>query len=506
MKNFKTKSILLTILCLSFITFVSGQDKPELKQKETAAFAERLAVIPDGGVTGENLCWQLSYDLGFILRNCESGSDDWMAPAESVLNMLANKMAVGPDGYKGFVGPYGYNREHWCDVHVGDAILVEHMLHFAMIAHVNPALKAKYGKSAQRFIDIGKRDLIEKWEKRGTFVVDGPFACYKEWNMYCKPGDLKNWYRSDIGRGVNNPVPSLPFNKSLDMAHCMLQIYLMTGEKIYRDNAEKVYNRVKAGMNPFKGAYTWNYWEPICPTDIVYISGLPAVLAHWCATHPYRDYQSGEVSNIVFAYHMGVTFTEADIRRLVNTNLLFMWNGDKEEPKWVNSDTRLPGHKKWPPSEAYPTWAGTLWSPLTQFDGTLCELANTRRRNADPVPCQENFIRKYAPNAIVQEPVWMEGIKESAGQTFAAVIPSVVKDGETAVILSRASATMSPVEICVRPLNCSEVTTLTIQQMGEDGQLFYFWNGKINGNRIPGEYVIIWKYMGGERAYPVTLK
>jgi len=388
--------------------------------------------------------------------------------------------------------------------------LFSHFLSFAMIVHNNPALKTKYGKSAQRFIDLAKRDLIEKWEKRGTLVVDGPFAGYKEWNMYCKPGNMKEWYRDDFGRGPNAPVPSLPFNKSMDMAHCMLQLCLMTGENVYRESAEKIYNRVKAGMNPFKGAYTWNYWEPICPGDIVKNSRNETVLSHWCATHPYRNYQSGEVDKIVFAYHMGVTFTEADIRRLVNTSLLFMWNGDKEEPKWVNSDTRLPGHKKAEPSEAYPTWAGALWSALTPFDITLCSLANSARRNRDtnsiPVPCQENFVRRYAPDAAVQEPVWMNGIKESAGQVQAIVIPSVTKDGETAMILSKALAPLSPVEICIRPLYGGEVVTLTTQQLGEERQLFYAWDGKINGKRTPGEYVIIWKYWGGERAYPVTLQ
>jgi len=85
----RIRSIFVTVTCLSLTGFVSGQDKPELRQKETAAFAQRMAGIPDGGVTGEGLAWYLSADLGPILRNCQSGSDDWMAPAESVLNMLA---------------------------------------------------------------------------------------------------------------------------------------------------------------------------------------------------------------------------------------------------------------------------------------------------------------------------------------------------------------------------------------------------------------------------------
>ena len=55
---------ILTIICLSLISSVSGQDKPELRQRETAAFAERMNAIPDGGATGEGLGWHLSYALG----------------------------------------------------------------------------------------------------------------------------------------------------------------------------------------------------------------------------------------------------------------------------------------------------------------------------------------------------------------------------------------------------------------------------------------------------------
>ena len=210
----------LWILFLPVLAFTTD-DRPELRHKETIDLANRLEVIPDGGATGEQQAWNLNWYLGPVLRRCDSATDDWLEPAERILNILADKMAVGPDGYKGFIGPYIYNeKEHWCDVHVGDAILIKHVLHFAVIIHQNPRLKAKYGKSADRFVQIGKRDLIEKWEKRGTYIVDGPFAGYSEWNMFCKPNDIGGeWYVNDNGRGEGVVFPSLPFNKALDMAY-----------------------------------------------------------------------------------------------------------------------------------------------------------------------------------------------------------------------------------------------------------------------------------------------
>ncbi|MDR2037962.1 MAG: hypothetical protein LBQ60_08565 [Bacteroidales bacterium] len=236
----KVLSIFLFSFFFSLTVFSGNQDeKPELKQKETAFIAGELAKITDN-VTGEQVAWHLNYYLGPILRNCEKDPDNWIAPTERVLNLLADKMATGPDGYKGFIGPYIYNEtQHWCDVHVGDAILVTHMLRFSLIVYGNHDMKEKYGKSALRFINIGKKDLIEKWEKRGTYIVDGPFAGYDEWNQFCKPGNMNEWYIDDHPRGQNSSSPALPFNKAMDMGHCMLQIYALTGEADYKKKSGK---------------------------------------------------------------------------------------------------------------------------------------------------------------------------------------------------------------------------------------------------------------------------
>ena len=419
---------------------------------------------------------------------------------------MFDKMAEGPDGYKGFIGPYIYNKEYWCDVHVSDALLVGHALTFAMIVHNKPELKEKYKDSYDRFIAIARRDLIEKWEARGTFVVDGHFAGYSEWTMFCKPNDMKNWFEQASARPNNAPAPSLPFNKALDMGYCMLQLYYLTSEVSYKERAEKIYNRVKAGMNRFDGGYTWNYWEPISPKDIIERAPGRWDLSHWVGTHPYRDYQLGEVSKIIFAYDFGVTFTDEDMKRLVHTNLKFMWNGKYgDEIAWANSDSKLPGYTQARPSEAYPTWAGTLWQPLRRFDATLSQLTNQRGRNRD-FALQPD--RQYAPDAKVEDFPWMKGIAESGGQTMAVVIPSVVPPGEKTMILSKSyNVERSPLEIYVRPLAGGERTLLTTQQMGSSAQMFYRWDGTISGTRMTaGEYVIIWKFLGGERAYPVTLQ
>ena len=505
--------------CLFALLFFAGLSLfAAAQQNEAERMTNRLQQminqVPDGGPTGEQVGWNWNWYLDQLMERCrQTPTEEWLAPTEKILNTMFDKMSEGPDGYKGFVGPYIYNeKEFWCDVHVSDAILCGHALTFAMIVHDKPELKAKYQKSYDRFIAVVKKDLFEKWDARKTYVEDGPFAGYLETTLYCKPNDRENWFERKTARPDDAPAPSLPFNKALDMGYCMLQLYYLTGEVAYKERAEKIYNRVKAGMNRFDGGYTWNYWEPISPKDIIERSPGRYDLSHWVGTHPYRDYQLGEVSKIVFAYDFGVTFTEADIERLIHTNLKFMWNGKYgDEVEWVNSDSKLPGYTKASPSEAYPTWAGTLWKPLERFETKLYLITNPNV-DIEEAPREGKFRRRYAPDAKVEDFPWMKGIAESKGQTVALAIPSVVPPGESTMILSKCyNVERSPVEIYVRPLTepgtvSPKPTLLTTQQMGNSVQMFYRWDGRIDGVRTPGEYVIIWKFLGGERAYPVTLQ
>ena len=96
--------------------------------------------------------------------------------------------------------------------------------------------------------------------------------------------------------------------------------------------------------------------------------GIHVPIIHFVDTHPSRPYQHGELNNILLAYNMGVVYTDDDMRRFVKTNLTAMWNGDKENPQWSNSNSRLPGQRAGAPSQA-----GVLWSVLAPFDATILE-------------------------------------------------------------------------------------------------------------------------------------
>ena len=113
----------------------------------------------------------------------------------------------------GWIGPYIYDEQYWCDVHVGDAILINPMLRFAEVVLANDELKEIRGQRAQRYVQLTQRELIEKWDERGTWHDDGPQGSYRAWDHYLAPNDLSTWHHStDPKAGL-----SLPFNKQMDL-------------------------------------------------------------------------------------------------------------------------------------------------------------------------------------------------------------------------------------------------------------------------------------------------
>ena len=63
----------------------------------------------------------------------------WLDGAQKVFEYCIGKMRAGPDGYKGWIGEDQTDRGTWADTHVGDAIIVAHMLSFAELVLKDPA-------------------------------------------------------------------------------------------------------------------------------------------------------------------------------------------------------------------------------------------------------------------------------------------------------------------------------------------------------------------------------
>jgi hypothetical protein len=437
----------------------------------TIALARRDPNVP-------GYCWNAAWPIQHFVMGYEAyGDTAWLDCAEKYFDAVLANLRTGEGGYRGWIVPYSYDANWWCDMHVTDAILVNGLLGFAEVVLKDDALKARYGGLANEYVALAKKDLFEKWDSRGTWHEDGPCGSYVSWDQYCKAGDPANWTQLPAvgGSGI-----SLPYNQQNDVAVACLRLFRITGEDKYRQRAQKLFAYMKSRFQLLDDHYCWNYWEPFGPWDVD--MGKKAT-RHWIGTHPYRDYQASEISQLVEAYHTGVVFDESDIRRLVATNLKVMWNGSLAEPNFVNSNVTLPGYRKPSFNPTYPTWAGTLWTGLADFDPTVRDLWAAKLRAAKDARSEielaylekviarrpPGFARKYAP---AKAEVFDFPLAPCSGLVAACALPGTLKAGDQTILLCR-TLTKGKLEIDLySPDGKTKLQSLYSGQLAGDGSNF----------------------------------
>ena len=479
--------------------------------------------------TGEDFAWHAVFNMGRFLEGYEAtGNTVFLDWGVKYYDALIAKMAEGPDGYKGWIGPFEDNYKYWADDHVGDAVIFDGILDFAYAAVRDPKLKAKYGAKARQYAELARRDFFEKWDARGTWHEDGPYGVYVQWNKFGMPGEYKNWTpKADC----TSSGMTLPFNKEIDIGVVALRIWQVTGEEKYKQRAEKIFGYMKSRMQRYKDEYHWNYWEPGGQWDLS--AGTPPT-RHWINVHPERNYQSGEVVNILKAYNGGIVFTEDDIRGIVNTNLKVMWNGDKQKPLFANSNADLKGALT-PAAYHLPTrsytgvlakQAGELWDALAQVDGVVrglfaAEMANQQGIQAEyfrnvtaktPPSYQRRDVRGKVevPHVYARFP-----LGNVRTVTMAAALPSIFASGQKSVLICKLIEPGNLEVALYSPDGETKLTALFQGQRhgGHDGLegIFYFGfdgTNPSNGKAFPpGDYRVRWTVAGdGHRDYPITIQ
>ena len=410
-----------------------------------------------------------------------------------------------------------YDKRYWCDVHVGDAILWRGILDFAALVLGDEALNVDYGEKARLYTELAQKHCIEKWDSRGTWHEDDPVGAYVSFDKYLEPGDLSAWkYGSEI-RGSNL---SLPFNKQNDMAQVCIRLCRITGSNVYFFRAEKIFSKMKKSFQYFDNHYVWNYWEPFGAWDIDRGNNKPR---HWINVHPYRNYQAGEIGQIVDAYHNGLVFDEQDIKRIISTNLDVMWNGDRKAPRFNNSNiTHIPA-KKPDQGSGFESVAGTLWTGLLDFDQTVRDLYTLRFKeltsmNPDRIYFERvvknnppGFERKHVSGPVSVSPI---EFTECPDLSMAIVIPQVISEGEEVLILCKSWSAADTLEIALYSENGTKIirtlskTLLDGSSDGLAGIYIFPWDGADPENKVTlkGDYRIRWTFGNGYRERPIVLK
>lgn len=517
----KLKSIIATVilsvlLCTGFSAYSQKEIKLDILPAELAKKMIHNPVFKENA-KGENFCWHARYEMDAFIENfLLTKNTAWLDAGVSYFDFLIGNMDTDPDGYKGWIGPYGYDDEFWQDALVGDAILMTGLLDFSVLVLENDRLKKTFGNKAKSYVALAKRDFAEKWDKRGTWMEDGPYGSYIGYHKFLKPGNLKEWINDPK---VTRAGISHPFNKQMDAGQVFLRLYRITGNKVYRDRAERIYFTLKSHFQYFDDHYCWNYFDPLTPGDV---DLKTRDTRHGVWVHPWRSgYQAGEVEKIVEAYHYGIVFNEQDIQRIINTNLGVMWNKDKVKPRFINSnglgadgDTTGVGAFKAAYGHSSVTKnAGELWTGLLDFDQTIRDLYERRFKKGDSSTARiryENTVLKHPPGfkrRHVKGKVTVPELNFSASKELylATVLPHIISKEEKAIIICK-SWVPGDLEIDLYAKDGKKIRNLYTGKIGE-GTFITTWDGKDPDKKsiYKGTYNIRWTIGNGYREFPVVI-
>lgn len=466
---------------------------------------------------GENFCWQARGAMGTFLNNYESTKDTkWLDAGIKYYDFIVSKLIVDPDGYKGWIGEYGYDSRYFQDAIVGDALLVAGMLDFCILVNENADLKAKYGEKANEYLGIAKRDFIEKWDKRGCWIDDAPFGGYIGFNKYLKADNLKQWI---YGPEVSRSGISHPFNKQEDVAEVCLQLYRLTGDKFYWNRAESIFYTAKAHMQYYDGHYNWNYFDPLWKGDVDLEHNTTK---HFVDIHPWRaGYQAGEVGKIILAYNYGCVFDSVDIQRIINANLKVMWNGDKANPVYISSNglgadgdtVGLADFKRTYGHSNVKKYEGQLWTSLAPFSQTIRDLSASRFRGDTTSERYIAYKKRMMANPVSFKRTLVKGEAKPIPFNFteckdlycATVLPHNIKTGEKSIIICK-SRTPGDLQVDLYSKEGKLLNTLFKGKMKSEFHTMT-WDGKdpSGKTKYSGEYKIRWTTAGGYREFPVVV-
>ncbi len=485
----------LTDTCIVKVTGefeLSPADIEQIVQEVTAYRTGRMnspsLQYPAGQLPGDT-CWQAKYGSEVFPRAYYSTYDTRVLDEWKIyLDFLMTKLSTRPGGQKAWIVENVWYPAYQGEYVVDEAIMLQMYLQFCEIVMKDPELMAVYGQSAQEYLDLAEH-IVDKTEENGQWIEYGTYGVYAD-NTKWKNVATGEWEDRRGMALLDGNGASNPHNMNLHMGVVHLQLYRITGDEFYLDRAVKTFARIKQTFSYDEDLdrYVWNYRETFVEMDFNPQTLKPG---RWVDVHPTSpSYQSGEVTAMVEAYHTGVVFTEADIQRMINTNL-WMWNKSFTDPSYVSANNN---------------GSGALWSALAGFNEDLQELyrgqinktgskaehayANIYTLN-DPV----SFVRKYVDEseAIIPDIPITHGPKI----VMAIVSPCEFNSEEfSRMIVGTRILTAGQLSIDLYSKNGEEhianLKTETISSSTyEDG---FSWDGKhpVTNELMTGEYRVRW--------------
>jgi hypothetical protein len=465
-----------------------------------------------GKYTGDGWTWHARFPMdGFISSYLATRDTAWLDAAVTYFDWTISLLLTSPDGKRGWIGPAYRMKDRLGEHPIGDAIMIDPMVRFAaLVLKGEPALAKKYGKSAKAYVALADELMFKKWQSRGTWREDGDYGAFTVWPWTYTEEEADRWREPPAGTQVG----TMPFNMQVHWGLVAARLYRITGDEAWRTKAAKIFNFLKSRLVLYDGHYSWNYWEPFGPCDVA--PDKPHAFSHWINTHPYRDYQAGEVRAIVEAFHHGITFDAQDMKRFVRTNVHVMWTGNLDDIKWNNSNAgvqkgalgtiRLASK----PKGIFNRYAGTLWTGMSQFDATARSIYEKQLKpGTHQHAYYYNVTRQRKPSyerhhGEMPATVLDFPFNPNCTLTMVAVMPSVVARGKSTLVACKARVA-GDLKIELRSKDGKRtVATLHEQSALKLGGIFNLtWTAK---DVAPGRYRVRWTLKGEYRESPIEVR
>ena len=206
---------------------------------------------------------------------------------------------------------------------------------------------------------------IRNWDKRG---------------LWHDLGDQGGWYTTvpgypDPKTGEIVPLGkeaeiytsgTVPYNKVHALFESLLVAWQVTGDPWYRTRMEKCAKFFRAHWRVDDKHVEWNYRDLAFPGD--WEGGV--VGQGKSRTGAFIHYKGGyyelDVAAVVWSFDAGVAWAKADLEKLLQTNLEFMFLGDAKDPKFKMINGQYKAEGKY--------YKGYLWKGLAHFSPKVREL------------------------------------------------------------------------------------------------------------------------------------
>ena len=192
--------------------------------------------------------------------------------------------------------------------HGYSGLMLYPMLDFAWLVHQDPALRSKYGRQADMFVEEAVRvcrDADEEW-RDGPQVGEG---YYVNGERGCP------FWCDNIGKAFNYQCAS---------GRAMIRLFQLTGDPHWRSRIEAIGRLFKRHLRTDnQGAYVWNYWWGIAESGWTRENSPSYNTPTYKGFPRIEDSSHGhlEVDFACLSAEVGMIFEEKEVKRFVATLL-----------------------------------------------------------------------------------------------------------------------------------------------------------------------------------------